>query len=421
MPGGGRTAAAAAVLVAGLVPATTAAAADSTVTLSPSRVEATAAKHLRAGPFGLRNTTSLTYRTTLHPVLLGQNRDGGIFVRADAPSARRAAELLDVYGAPQPLAPGQSLSSYVVLRRPARAGNFYGGVVFRNEPIGRAQGSSVRQVLQLAASLYLRPPRRAWRVRPAAAGAIRGEQAAEHDLRLLAPVANRGNVDLPARGRLVVRDERGDRVAGAPLAIERVLPGATVDLAAKPPGTLPAGRYTTEATVRMGSRTVHLRGRFELFGPDELARRDGELTALDAKAVTGKPFDAALRWRNTGNLPWRPAAAVAVRRLSDGAVVARRRVALPAGGGDARLRLPALAKGNYEIAARLLDGRTELDRRSAGVTPTAALGLLDSLQDWLRRSPLVWAGLLVLLLVAVVAVFTRRERRLRRRLAATAR
>src|SRR5436309_3276764 len=84
-------------------------AATSSVTLSPSYQRTIAKPRLRLGPFGVRNGTSDRYRVSALPDLLGQHRDGSLFVRLDAASLARARRLLST-SAPTPSLPPRGVA-----------------------------------------------------------------------------------------------------------------------------------------------------------------------------------------------------------------------------------------------------------------------------------------------------------------------
>jgi hypothetical protein len=186
------------------------------IRLSPSRVETTIVRGLNFGPFTLSNATSAPYAVRVFPVLLGQRRDGGIFVRDDAAALGQArAELVGSMRAFD-FPPGDARSvSARVIRIPA-SGAFYGGMLFQATPRNRRPGQ-ITNVLQLNASLLLSPTAARARARYRA-GPLTAEQAGPRRLRVLATLANSGNLYARATGTLIVRNAGGEPVGLTPLA-----------------------------------------------------------------------------------------------------------------------------------------------------------------------------------------------------------
>ncbi|MCA1700468.1 MAG: hypothetical protein LC790_16840 [Actinobacteria bacterium] len=223
------------------------------ISLTPSQFPGVLSGGVRIGPISLTNGTTVPYRVRAFPVLLGQHRDGGLFVRDDAASRARAARLVAVQTRRFDFPRGAARSVLARIRRIPRSRSLYGGVLFQATPRGKQSGQ-ITNVLQLNASLLLDPPPALRRLSFEADEGVRAEPAGRRRLQLLVPVKNRGNVYRGAAGELVVRDSSGAVVARAVLGRRRILPGATVELPATVRNLLPAGSYQLSATIRGGRR-----------------------------------------------------------------------------------------------------------------------------------------------------------------------
>src|SRR4051812_39062700 len=111
--------AAIAACVAAVIPAAAGAQVPPSVTLSPAIAEGTARSGVRVGPFGIRNGTTQAYDLRMFPVLLGQARDGGLFVRLDPASRARAQDLMESTRSRAGFAPGARLAAGARIRRVA--------------------------------------------------------------------------------------------------------------------------------------------------------------------------------------------------------------------------------------------------------------------------------------------------------------
>jgi hypothetical protein len=393
------------------------------LTLTPSRAVGTARPDTRVGPFGIYNTTRFAFNTTASPVMLGQNRDGGIAPRTDAKSRALAAKLLEIGGRPLVLAPGGKADVGARLRHPTADHNFYGGVLVRNVPTEAARRQSIQQAFALNASLLLRPPAALQRI-VLRGEEIRTEQEAEGKLRFVTSIRNAGNTDVPLQGKIRIRPENGGEIVlRRRMSIPMILPGAVVDLVTRTEGiVLPAGRYGITADVRAGARHVRTKSTFTLYGPNTVATRAGRLDDAVAEAEPDKPGEVRARWVNRGNVPFAATVVAEIRPLGangSGDLIGRAVLRSPkvAPGARARVagKLPALARGNYEVTLRLMDGRRELDRRAVGLSP-APRPSGGGLRAWLSEHPLWLPAVLAALLVLVLFVLLRRERMLQRRL-----
>lgn len=245
--------------------------------------------------------------------------------RGDAASRARAARLVAVPTRRFDFPRGAARSLLARIRRIPRSRSLYGGVLFQATPRGKQSGQ-ITNVLQLNASLLLDPPPALRRLSFEADEGVRAEQGRQRGLQLLVPVKNRGNVYRGAAGEVVVRDSSGAVVTRAVLHRRRILPRATVELPATVRKLLPAGSYRLSAKIRGGRRTLEVVGKMRLFGANQLRVRAAKLIDVPAPtAYRGRPIDLDAFFRNTGNVPYAPAAQVQVRPLVRGQ---RRAVAL---------------------------------------------------------------------------------------------
>jgi hypothetical protein len=381
-----------------------AAAQDDSLVLNPAEAKGVAVPGQRIGPFGIRNTTDRTYAMKVLPVLLGQNRDGGLFVRQDPVSLERARRLLEVSGdASFRLRPGgaRSLRARLLARSPDD--NFYGGVLFQATPPTLTRGSGVTQVLQLNARVFLRPPGALSRT-SARLTAIRAEQSAPRRLRALIGFANTANRDVRPTGRLIVRDPEGEERLRGTIEGFDVLPGAEVDLPAKlRGGVLPAGRYTMEAKVRIGELVLRLEAPLELFGPNQVATTDAQIVSFEPpQAQEGEEVEVSVRYANTGNVALAPQAQLVVD--ATGERVALQTAAVAAGQeGEATGTIRLEGREPRQLTARLLAEGRQLDTSTVTVTPTVRRSLTDRLSDWIAEHAVLLAALLLGLLMLATA------------------
>ncbi|HVE67941.1 MAG TPA: hypothetical protein VNB64_05105 [Solirubrobacteraceae bacterium] len=377
--------------------------------LTPARAAGIIERGQTIGPFTLSNGTDRFYRVNVFPVLLGQDRRGGLNVRDDPVSLRLAAARLAVQVRGFPFPPGGARSVFSQVRSAPPGRGFYGGILFRATP-ARVRGEQITNVLQINGRITLDPPVRqrrfAWR-----GGSLRAQQEGPRRLRLLVPVTNRGNTFALVSGVLRVRDPSGRVVVTRPLRRVRVLPDATVDLPTvltRP--VLPAGRYTMAATLRGGTAAAQASGRMDLFGPNEVRTELARIVKFDpARAYIGDETTVRADFRNTGNVKWKPRARLEVRALRGaqiGPVVARETLdAESVGPGErgeieGKVRLPEGTR-SFELRVRLVarDGR-ELDSRATSVTPVKRPPLTTRVKDFVTENAIV----IVLLILAGVAV-----------------
>jgi hypothetical protein len=416
------TAAIAAGLAAVIPAAASAQAPPPSVTLSPAIAEGTARAGIRVGPFGIRNGTPQAYDLRMVPVLLGQARDGGLFVRLDAASRAEARSLMEATRSRAGFAPGAQLAAGArVLRVPPRQG-LYGGLLFEAAP-RRAKNAAepqIASVLRLNARVLLDPPVRQRRISFAAAR-VRAEQAGERRLALRVPVTNRGNTFAAIGGTVTVADASGREVARVPIRRIRVLPGATVELSRRLTTPLPAGDYRLTASLRSGSHRVEGRGDMRLVATSEVPTRSAKLVTFSPpRAYRGERADVRATFRNTGNVAFAPTAELVVRRTG-GDVVARLRATAEraAPGRTATLRtsfdVPS-GSGPLELTVRMTSADHTLDERTASVTPADRPPLLTRVSDAVTEHAITVLVLAVLPLLAALVSGARYVRRLQTRL-----
>ena len=88
----------------------------------------------RIGPFSIRNDTGRDYDLRAFPVLLGQKRDGGLFVRLDGAARRRARALMDPSDTHFDFPRGATAGASALVQRVPRQHSLYGGLLFEATP-----------------------------------------------------------------------------------------------------------------------------------------------------------------------------------------------------------------------------------------------------------------------------------------------
>ncbi|MDQ3629718.1 MAG: hypothetical protein M3417_00270 [Actinomycetota bacterium] len=376
--------------------------------LSPSQFPGILTGPLQVGPMTLLNGTQTDYRIRVFPVLLGQRRDGGIFVREEARDRRRAGRVVVVQTRRFDLVPGEARSVFSRVRRVPRSGSFHGGVLFKATPRVRpSEREQITNILQLNASVLLDPVAARRRLRYATEP-IRSESPEKGQLRLLVPVSNRGNVYRRVGAAVVVRDGSGEVAARTRVKGVKILPGAIVDLSAVPKEKLPAGDYTLSATLRGTGRAVRAKGSMRLFGVNAVATRTARLMDFDSPtAFRGQEVEVKASFENTGNVPYAPEAELLVRSAGGeepGAVVKRRPMEVDraepgeTGAIQTEVELPDDAR-SYQLTVRLLAGTRLIDSRDVSVTPTERPPVLTRAKNWVTENAVVVVGVLLVALI----------------------
>lgn len=387
------------------------------LTLAPSRVQTTASAGLALGPFSLRDDSDTDYRVKVFPVLIGQDRTGGIKVRDDASSLRKARRFLHFDNSGFSLTPGRVGSAGAVLRKVPADGGFFGGLLFEGHPKHR-KGAQVVEILRLSATLLLNPPADQQRVGVGAIS-VRADQPEGKGIKLLLATQNRSNAFLPADGSIEVSDDTGKVVARISLKKIGLIPGATVDLSG-PLGTkLGAGVYDLRGKARIADKRDFVDGQMEISETGDLVFRNAGLTGLPTPAPTeGDDAEITGAFLNTGNIAFAPEVVGIVSPISNGEA-GKRGESQPLSATEAAPDQPGEITGSlatpegtdpYEIRVRLVaDGRI-LDARTVTVAPQAKVGLWTKISDWIRANAvLLVVGLLVLILALTAAFAAWRE------------
>lgn len=406
VPRGARRTASLAVASVALLPSIAPAAEPPSLTVSPALAEGIAHAGVRAGPFGIRNFTRQDYDLRVFPVLLGQARDGGLFVRLDRESLATARSLMSVTRRAARFPPGASVAASALVRRIPAGHSLYAGVLFQATPRfrrGRVR-PQIRAVLRLDARLLLNPPARLRRVR-FVAGPLRAEQAGARRLALRVPVRNAGNAFSTISGRVNVVDAGGRVVTQVALRGIRVLPGATVELVHILHRPLPAGPYRLSASLRVGRRRERALGAMRLVGVSEVLARAARLIEFTPpQAYKGHRATVAARFRNTGNIAFAPRAEVRARALAGGAAprttpaIAERVQAGRAGAVRASVDVPSGGEP-FELTVRLLEGGRVLDARTVSVTPSAKPSIVRRASDYVTEHAVALLAIALALLV----------------------
>jgi hypothetical protein len=372
--------------------------------LQPARAAGTVANDIGVGPFTIANYTQADYAMRVFPVLLGQSRDGGLFVRDDGASLAlaRARMAAQVRGFAFP--PGAARSVFGRVRRVPPGQGFYGGILFRATP-KRTRGSAqqITSILQLDARVILDPrrPRVSW-----VGGAIRAEQDRARRIRILVPVTNRGNTFARISGHVRLRDAAGRLIVARPLRGFQVLPGATVDLPTYVgnPVRLPKGHYTFDAVLRGAGRPAAARGTMDLFGVNEVRTERARLLEFPTpRAYIGDDTSIKATFRNTGNVAYAPPAQLEVRPLlagQPGPVVARAKLegdkVAPGKTGEVSgsVKLPQGTRA-FELRVRLLKDGHEVDSRTNSVTPVKRPPILARIRAYVTEHAMLIVALIL--------------------------
>ncbi|UCC67077.1 MAG: hypothetical protein JSV79_07975 [Armatimonadota bacterium] len=193
---------------------------------------------------------------------MGQKEDGGYYFPGtdDPQPVPSCADWITVSPSELTLEPAEAAFIWCSLEVPrtARAGGRYAGVVCRLVPErGAEEPGRAQMELQLNSAtvvfLTIAGRRPTWKaklsrleIKPAEEGGFWFEGA----------LTNTGNVHVFGQGRLVLRGERGRRLAQTQLGGGRgtVLPGATVNFRTLITERIPIGKYIAEARVDYGGR-----------------------------------------------------------------------------------------------------------------------------------------------------------------------
>jgi hypothetical protein len=382
------------------------------LTIAPARTHGIAIRGASFGPIALRNDTAQSFAVRVFPVLLAQDRQGGLLARDDPRSVHAARRHLSAPGKRTVLRPGGRLTRIATLRKPSRRHNFYGGLLFKGIPQRSGSSPQIVTIYQLNEALLLKPPPRLQRIRLRSAG-IRAETIGgkRKKLRVLLSLANVGNTDVVPRGRLRVHDAKGRLVVVRPLSRIDIIPGATVDLTALITKQLPAGEYGLSAEVRAGRQRLRVHGQMRLFDVNQVETRAAKLSEFKAPtAYRGEPVKIQAKFRNTGNVPYAPRAQVSVQQVaprqgragSPATLEVSRTAPGDEGGISGSVGLPA-STGAYELTVSILEGDRVLDSRAVTVTPVAKPGILARIRDWITRHVIAIVGVMLGAILSLIA------------------
>ncbi|GAA5512809.1 hypothetical protein Dcar01_01533 [Deinococcus carri] len=104
--------------------------------------------------------------------------------------------------------------------------------------------------------------------------------------------ANTGNAATGVRGRVELRDARGDLVATLPLELTVALPGRTVLLKSAWAGPVPKGQYSALVILNNGDKNKDILGEHVVTLPFDLKARSQAATPAAAPAATPAPATA---------------------------------------------------------------------------------------------------------------------------------
>jgi competence ComEA-like helix-hairpin-helix protein len=248
---------------------------------------------------------------------------------------------------------------------------------------------------------------------------VRGEQAAQRQLRFVTRVKNTGQVaDTPKRGVTVVEDSSGRVRARLPWTSGVILPRYQREFPVLLKKVLPAGHYTAVSSMTFG-RPAHRsvkRWPFTLTGPNQLPTRKLVLSSVALSGNVGDPAHVTATVKNTGTAPSPVVLKIALDRV---AVAAQREVRVDAlrkavgtlGVGKSAtysFDMSKLEKASYRATFVTGDGRADFDQRTANLTPRAASGFFARIWNSLE-DVLPWL-LLFLALLAILFLLLRRRR-----------
>jgi len=214
------------------------------LSVSPSRLEATA----RAGASGtatITNSSSRKLKVTVRARPWRQSRSGAV-----AANRRRTLRAVRLTPSKFTLAAGTSRTISVTLRRVPSRRSLYGALDILGKPAKRRSGINV--AYRLVSSLRFNPTagRRKLRLSPGAAGtAGRGSSRM-----LTVKVKNRGNTVDPVGGTVSITGPGGGRSGG--ISPTSIVPGKTVKLRLLSLSGMRKGRYTAAITLAQAGRNI---------------------------------------------------------------------------------------------------------------------------------------------------------------------
>jgi competence ComEA-like helix-hairpin-helix protein len=385
--------------------------------ISPPRRIVVARPPVTLRPTLVQNTTDQTFKVTVFPALLTQRLDGSFDIDTTPRDLRAAQLILDVGPAKFELPPNRQINihfRWVNLPRGTRA--VYTGLVVTGVPKGKPT-SAVSSILRLLGTNFFRLPG------PYHSSgtivSVRGEQAAQRQLRFVTRVKNTGQVaDTPKRGVTVVEDSSGRVRARLPWTSGVILPRYQREFPVLLKKVLPAGHYTAVSSMTFG-RPAHRsvkRWPFTLTGPNQLPTRKLVLSSVALSGNVGDPAHVTATVKNTGTAPSPVVLKIALDRV---AVAAQREVRVDAlrkavgtlGVGKSAtysFDMSKLEKASYRATFVAGDGRADFDQRTANLTPRAASGFFARIWNSLE-DVLPWL-LLFLALLAILFLLLRRRR-----------
>ena len=162
-------------------------------------------------------------------------------------------------------------------------------------------------------------------------------------------------------------------------------------------------------------------GPLRLFGVNQVATRKAQLTGLSTPTVYKGEDEVKARFRNTGNVPFKPTGEVQVRPVvggRPGAVALRRPVEVattkPGATGEAGVELPLPGSAPaYQVTVRLVSEGRQLDSRDVTVTPRDKPPLLTRAKQFVTDHALLLVGALLLVIVLGLGLGARYLRRLK--------
>lgn len=398
--------AAAGLLAVLLLAAPAAASAETSLRVSPTRVEADADDGTRLTPISVTNTgtTPIVVDVSTRPSTQGLD---GLPVY-DENATGEAWRHIDVEPAVLSIQPGGTASVTPTVRGRAGRPGQYGVVLFALRPPGGGSGGgSVTTTVRFAANLLLRFPGAL--DRRAVVAAARAEQGSEpRTLRFVARLRAFGNIHVRVPALLRVRDASGRVVVRERFTPEVVLPDAAREVPFVLRKVLPAGRYTARVISDVGGRSTRPFA-FELAGPNLLPTANLRVVRLGRPTPKpGKPYEVAVSVRNTGTSAVAPVARLSAARPGTTGDAGRKVVTLPEiAPGEAverKIVMPGVGHGQYELDLRVGDGGRVLDERRVGFEAGATRPWWDRLRDWIAgHLELSLLGALLLVLAALVA------------------
>lgn len=370
----------------------------------------------------VRNTTDAALEVRVFPVLLGQQIDGA-FTFSEAPrDLNAAAKILTPNVDAFTMEPGTSRN--IGLRwnlLPVSARAAFLGVVFESKA-KPAPGQQVKTIQRLLTVDFLRLPGRFRNTGELTR--LRASQGPEKTLLFYPRVKNTGEfVGSPRNGKFRIRNAEGEIVFQTEWEGNVILPDHEREFAIEMRKVLPAGEYGAVATADFGSsRGLKIIERFTLVGPNQLPTGRVTIENFRGEGVLGGDSRVTGVIKSVGTAPAKTAIRLDLFRLLENGQqpenpLQTKRLEFndPIAPGETVTLAhiyPDLPAGDYRVRGTYRAEEGSIEEVVTDFAPQKERSAWQKFKDWLRDNKGLFIGLGVLLLVALLAYFLRRQRRL---------